>query len=206
MHWMVILNVNVRYVRWCSIENYTLYLFAVLQNCKLKKKLASITDNTKFLNTDQHRYLESSTQYKNKGVTWSVETLKTAFRMRFICGVQGYEFVRHLGYPLPAYRTLCNRITHAQFKPGIQSDVIKWLYYKLITMRDNEKECSLMLDEMQVRKSLEYDNGLCSFIGCVTDVVSSVKATQSPYSCFHCYLHNDGHLHRWYILTCWGDS
>ena len=154
-------------------------MFAVLQNCKLKKKLASITDNTKFLNTDQHRYLESSTQYKNKGVTWSVETLKTAFQMRFICGVQGYEFVRHLGYPLPAYRTLCNRITHAQFKPGIQSDVIKWLYYKLITMRDNEKECSLMLDEMQVRKSLEYDKGLCSFIGCVTDVVSSVKATQS---------------------------
>jgi len=83
--------------------------------------------NTKFLNADQHRLLESSTSYKNKGVTWSLETLKTALQMRFICGVQGYEFIRHLGYPLPAYRTLRDRITRqtrAQFKPVIQTDVL----------------------------------------------------------------------------------
>ena len=34
---------------------------------------------------------------------------------------------------------------------------------------------TLMLDEMAVRKSLEYDKGLRSFVACVTDDVSKFR-------------------------------
>jgi len=137
--------------------------------------MQNLTKNMKFLNDDQRQHLQSVVKYRNKGITWSLETLRLAFRMRFVCGVQGYEFIRQLGYPLPAYRTLCNRVCHAQFRPGVQSDVLEWLSCKIKTMTNYEKDCTLMLDEMQVRKALEYDKGLSSFLGRVSDDVVQNK-------------------------------
>lgn len=104
-------------------------------------------------------------------MTWSVQTIRQAFQIRYICGAQGYEFIRSLHYPLPSYRTLCDRIQQAPFRPGIQADIIEWLQYKLQSSAVQERDCVLMLDEMSVKKCLEYDKGLRSFVGCVTDTV-----------------------------------
>jgi len=53
------------------------------------------------------------------------------------------------------------------FGPGIQSGIIKWLQYKLQLSVAEESNCVLMLDNMTVRKCLEYDDDLRS----VTDKV-----------------------------------
>jgi hypothetical protein len=98
-----------------------------------------------------------------------LQPIRQAFQIRYICGAQGYDFIRSLRYPLPSYRTLCDRIQQAPFQPGIQIDVVKWMQCKLQLSAVQERDFVLMLDEMAVRKYLEYDKGLRSFIGNISD-------------------------------------
>lgn len=135
---------------------------------KLSKQTANLSA---FLADDQKKFLQATPSSRNKGVVWTLQTIRQAFQIRYICGAQGYEFIRSLHYPLPSYRTLCDRIQTAPFRPGVQTDIIKWLQCKLQLSVAQERDCVLMLDEMAVRKCLEYDKGLRSFVGCVTDEV-----------------------------------
>ncbi|XP_039590497.1 52 kDa repressor of the inhibitor of the protein kinase [Polypterus senegalus] len=68
---------------------------------KIEKSLQS------FLFEDQIRALTLSKH--SRRVVWSQDTVKSARRIRAAVGVKGYEYLRELGYPLPSYRTLCNR-------------------------------------------------------------------------------------------------
>ena len=108
----------------------------------LEHKLDTTTVNLKFLNEDQKRALQSPSSTSNRGITWSVKTICEAFQIRFVTGMHGYEFVRRLGYPLPAYRTLCERVHNAEFRPGVQHDVVNWLTVKMTGML--EKECDVI--------------------------------------------------------------
>ena len=156
-------------------------MFCVRQINDLQGKLSKQTVNLKaFLAEDQIKFLQATPVSKNKGVVWSVQTIREAFQIRYICGAQGYEFIRSLRYPLPSYRTLCDRIQQAPFKPGIQTEVIQWMKCKLQSSAPQERDCVLMLDEMAVRKYLEYDKGLRSFVGQVSeDVSGGASATRA---------------------------
>jgi hypothetical protein len=163
----------VEHCSWCCMFD--------VQVRGLQTKLDNLTTNLGFLRPDQKRVLEAAHSYRNKGITWTLGTVKTAFQLRFVCGVKGYEFIRSLGYPLPSYRTLCDRVQPASFRPGVQLDVLRWLAVKMEGMQSQEKDCVLMMDEMQVRKSLEYDRGLNTFLGRVSDglsLSSSVGSSQ----------------------------
>jgi hypothetical protein len=146
--------------------------FFVLQVCELQRKLSKQTVNLRsFLAEDQLKFLQANQASRNKGVVWSLKTIREAFQIRYICGAHGYEFIRSLHYPLPSYRTLFDRIQQASFQPGIQVDVIKWMQCKLKSTAAQERDCVLMLDELAVRKFLEYDKGLRSFVGHITEEV-----------------------------------
>ena len=139
---------------------------------ELQGKLSKQTVNLKsFLADDQLKFLQANRASRNKGVVWSTKTIREAFQIRYICGAHGYEFIRSLHYPLPSYRTLCDRIQQAPFQPGIQADVINWMQCKLQSTAVQERDCVLMLDEMAIRKCLEYDNGLRSFVGHISKEV-----------------------------------
>jgi hypothetical protein len=128
---------------------------------ELQGKMTNQTVNLKaFLAADQTKFLQAPPACRNKGVIWSLQTIRQAFQIRNICGTQGYEFIRSLRYPLPSYRTLCDRIQQAPFQPGIQTNVVKWMQCKLQSSAVQERDCVLMLDEMAVRKYLEYDKGI----------------------------------------------
>jgi Transposase protein len=142
--------------------------------------LANVTANMAFLKADQRKALDMKTEAKTKGgIVWSTATIRTAFQIRFLTGVHGYHFVRGLGYPLPSYRTLCDRVQHAEFHPDIQYDIVSWLSDKIEGMRDQEKDVVLMLDETQVSAQLEYDKGLNRFWGLVTNDVLLQTASSS---------------------------
>ena len=59
-----------------------------------------------FLAEDQLKYLQASQASRNKGIVWTLHTIRQAFQIRYICGAHGYEFIRSLHYPLPSYQTL----------------------------------------------------------------------------------------------------
>uniref|UniRef100_A0A1A8ER85 THAP domain-containing protein 1 n=2 Tax=Nothobranchius korthausae TaxID=1143690 RepID=A0A1A8ER85_9TELE len=61
-----------------------------------------------FLYEDQVRAL--SLAKRSRRAVWSPETILKARKIRCAVGTKGYEYLREIGYPLPSYRTLCNRL------------------------------------------------------------------------------------------------
>lgn len=124
--------------------------------------------------------------HASKGITWSDETVQTALRIRSATGVRGYNFIRNLHFPLPSYRTLCNRVMNLQLQPGIQSMILDWMEMKMVDLHPQEKLCSLLLDEVQTGKSVEYDPSLKRFVG----YISPEFATPSDNIASHvlCYM------------------
>ncbi|KAJ3594946.1 hypothetical protein NHX12_004251 [Muraenolepis orangiensis] len=61
-----------------------------------------------FLYEDQVRAL--SLGKRSRRAVWSPETVGKAGELRHAVGNRGYEYLRETGYPLPSYRTLCNRL------------------------------------------------------------------------------------------------
>ena len=70
--------------------------------------------------------------------------------------------------PLPAYTTICFRISNLQFFPGIQAVVMDWMQAKLKNLNSFEKVCALTLDEVQISKAYQYDPGLKQFVGYIS--------------------------------------
>lgn len=61
-----------------------------------------------FLYEDQIRALSLSK--RSRRAVWTPETILKARKIRCAVGTKGYDYLRELGYPLPSYRTLCNRL------------------------------------------------------------------------------------------------
>ena len=142
----------------------------------LQKHKAQVESNLKFLTKDQRQRLER-TNNRNRGMNWSDETIKNSLRIRYACGKKGYELLRHVGYPLPAYRTLCNRMQDIPMRPGLQVDLIEFVSLKLKNFPDKDHDCVLSLDEVQVRKCIQFDKGLSSFIGHVSKEINPEQLT-----------------------------
>ena len=75
---------------------------AYKQSAVMKKNLS------KFLNGDQIDSLKHKT--KSKGMRWSNHTMKKSLQIRCATGVKGYNHLIREGFPLPSYRTLCERV------------------------------------------------------------------------------------------------
>ena len=144
---------------------------------KLKQKIKQLTQQLRmqrkshrqllanlkhFLNPDQIRLLKLKPK-SARTVRWSNHTVKKCLQLRYATGKKGYSYLRKLGYPVPAYRTLCDRVVKAEFRPGLQLDVSEWLsVVKMSSHPDTYRDCSLALDEMQLRPRIEYDKGKAS--------------------------------------------
>ena len=106
----------------------------------------------RFLNPDQIQRLKLKPK-SARCLRWSNHTIKTCLQLRKATWKKGYSHLRKLGYPVPAYRTLCDRVVKAEFRPGLQSDVF-WEaeHQDLVTV-----QCSLALYETQLRPCIDYD-------------------------------------------------
>lgn len=102
---------------WISVWLLDKSLGLVLSACpwqaeEMKKRLYRLDRIEKglqnFLYEDQIRAL--SLTKRSRRAVWSPETILRAQKIRSAVGTKGYEYLRELGYPLPSYRTLCNRL------------------------------------------------------------------------------------------------
>ena len=124
---------------------------------RTKSEFSQLVSNMSgFLNYDQIQYLKMKSK---RTIRWSNATIKSSLQLRYATGRKGYAHLRRHGYPIPAYRTLCERVEQAQFRPGIQVDVLDWLLVKIAAQPQAFKDCSLALDEMALRPCIEYDKG-----------------------------------------------
>lgn len=98
-----------------------------------------------FLDEDQIRALSLSK--RSRRAVWSPETIIKARKIRTAVGTKGYECLRELGYPLPSYRTLCNRLeTKIMVTTGMSCEELAELGLGLMatcdspTQGDNDEE------------------------------------------------------------------
>lgn len=132
---------------------------------RLEKDLSALTKNLDFLNEDQKAALKRKSR---KGSAWSAETIKKALQLKFACGSAGYDLLLEQGNPLPSRRTLCRRLQHLSFKPGVLIDIVNMMKVKVAAMSNIEKDCVIFLDEMEIRKGVELDRSGDGFLGKVT--------------------------------------
>ena len=123
-----------------------------------KKNNQLVANLRHFLAPEQIRYLKLPPK-SARTIRWSNATIKKCLQLRYTTGRNGYSHLRRLGYPVPAYRTLCNRVVNAEFRPGIQREVFQWLQVKMASQSLTFRDCSIALDEMQMRPCVEYDKG-----------------------------------------------
>lgn len=100
-----------------------------------------------------------------KGSTWSDSTVKESLNVRLACESRGYEYLRDSGSPLPAERTLQKNIENINFSPGILEDVFPALAAKVATFKAEDRYAVIMLYEIQLTPSLDYDCTKSSVIG-----------------------------------------
>ena len=173
------------------------------ENIKLCSKLCSTNKKLeKFLRDDQIHQLNGTRCGK-----WSSDTIRSALKIRTAVGRNGYEFLRkEILYSLPSYRTLCNRVETLRMAPGLQEDILDLLEIKTKGMSDRERDCVLILDEVQVKRKIEYDTALKCLTGYVSQelrrevdeeashaLVFMIKGLCKPYKqCVAWYLTGNG--------------
>jgi hypothetical protein len=140
------------------------------QLATLRRRLDTVTSRMqKIFSADQVEHLNG-----NKTYPWSADTIKHALQMRAVMGKHGYEFMRKsAGYPVPSYRTLCERMENMPMAPGIQHDLMELLQSRLQSMGEHDRDCVLLLDEVQLKVKAEYDNGLKRLVGFVSPELQS---------------------------------
>lgn len=113
--------------------------FFVTQAEEMKKRLYKLSKIEKglqvFLFEDQIRALTLAK--RSRRAVWSHDTLLTARKIRCAVGVKGYEYLRELGYPLPSYRTLCNRLEPKMMVTTSMQDELAELGLGIITACDS---------------------------------------------------------------------
>lgn len=97
--------------------------------------------------------------------------------MRFSMGSHAYNTMRNEGMPLPIIRTLSSRLEGITFAPGVQYEVVEALREKIWGFQPAEKVVALVLDEIQLRESVEYDPSQHRLTGYVTLPESTQKKT-----------------------------
>jgi hypothetical protein len=79
------------------------------------------------------------------------------------------------GYPLPSYRSLCSNVEALQMAPGIQHDLMKLLQMKVTNMAEIDRDCALVVDEVQLQPKIDYDKGTKQLLGYVSPEFQSAQ-------------------------------
>lgn len=93
----------------------------------------------KFLNHDQIKVLEGG-----KMSSWSSESIVKGLKFMFALSIEGYDFLRSTGYPLPGYSTLTRRVNSFKLRHGIVGDALEVLKQKIESMEPDHQYCMLI--------------------------------------------------------------
>lgn len=120
---------------------------------------------SKMVHKDQIHAVVKKSRIRN----WSNETIQRALKLKFSCGVHGYEELINQGIPLPSIRTLARKLEEFNFQPGISQEMFEFLKFKKSSFNDErDVECGLVFDEMCVTDRNRYNPAIGSLVGNIT--------------------------------------
>ena len=152
-------------------------IIANLRKEKLKSDLIIEKVKTIFDDDQMEKLLAPATST----IHYSMEHITKGVKTYFTCGKSGYLFIRNeLKLPLPSVSTLQNHLAKICCEPGSLHDFFKIMEEKVSCMEENDRFCSMSLDEMSIQPKVEYDLSTQSYTGYVTLPLS--KAQQKKVS------------------------
>ncbi|XP_011686833.1 PREDICTED: uncharacterized protein LOC105449358 [Wasmannia auropunctata] len=133
------------------------------QEVGIQKHVSSALKN--LLNNDQIKML--GCEYK-KMPKWCDSTLVKAYQLKFSCGQSGYKELLKHGFPLPSLRTLNQKLENLKFQSEILHKVFEFLHIKISQLKnDRDRDCLLVLDEINISASTVFDISTNTYVGCV---------------------------------------
>lgn len=137
----------------------------------LKKSIDTLLETKEsklenLFNSDQLRALDSI--YGAVGHKWSSKTIMESFQVLYMCGIRGYNFLRHK-QPWPSLTTLKARIQNLKFQEGILYEVFAFFKIKAAEMGNFEKHCGIVFDEMAIAPGRKYDQATDAFVGSLSE-------------------------------------
>ncbi|KAL4135438.1 hypothetical protein QTP88_007047 [Uroleucon formosanum] len=90
---------------------------------------------------------------------WSKDEQNFALKL-YYKSPSAYKFLRNIQINLPGVSTIRRLISSYKYKPGLNANILKQLTLKFGSMSDEEKYCTLVFDEMKIKKFLEYSKYL----------------------------------------------
>lgn len=131
------------------------------ENRKLKRKLDDVECTT---GQDQFHLITTGIKKIKK---WSNESIAEGLRCRFTCGYTAYEAERKKRF-LPSSRTLRERMQELHFESGVLGEILDLLKYKVGSIKDANRHCALVFDEMAIQPGENFCNNLKKFVGKIT--------------------------------------
>lgn len=80
-------------------------------------------------------------------------------------GARGYKVLKGMGFVLPSRSTLISMLKNVRFRPGINHHIFRSLESSVKNMHPDDRDCSLLFDEISIQPSLYYDGGLDEIVG-----------------------------------------
>ena len=151
-----------------QVDNHKRYekeLLDKIKSLELEAKSLKEKKTPSFLNPDQLLY---HPEHGMKGRSWSEKTLKTGIQLKNACGTSGYNLLIEKGYPLPAAKTIQQRVSHIDFDVGVLKEVFPLLKQKINILPEDQRICAMYFDEMAITSKMEYDIKSDSIIGSPT--------------------------------------
>lgn len=109
------------------------------ENKALRKQIDELNAALQtFLSNDQITMLQ-----QRRLTHWSNDGIIRGLKFRFALSVNGYNYLRNTGYPLPAYSTIMRRVQDFKINFGIFDDVLQLLTFKVETMDPTDRYCLL---------------------------------------------------------------
>ncbi|XP_070531340.1 uncharacterized protein [Cardiocondyla obscurior] len=144
----------------------------IIKTIKMKKKrnekkfnyIALVKNIQRIFTSDLIRALTNNRKMQK----WNNKSIEKALRLRFTCGVSGYEELRRQHFPLPGLRTLQRKIEHFKYDSGISDDVFNFFKAKISNWSEIDKECCLVFDETSISSGRSFDTSSQNYIGDVT--------------------------------------
>nr|CAH7719270.1 unnamed protein product [Callosobruchus chinensis] len=121
-------------------------LLVTTESQKLKHQLADVK---KVFSENQIKKIDNQ-----KRITWSVNEISNAISM-FAAGPRAYRLSLKRGFPYPAVSTLKRCLSKIKLDQGILRNVLKITEFAEMTKKD--RVCTIVIDEMKVRKEYQYD-------------------------------------------------
>ena len=126
-------------------------------------KLTEIVNNVeKVFRKDQIKRLINPKSF----VAWSDITIKNTIHVYYTVGISGFRFLREeCGFPFPCVSTLRNHLKVVTMKPGLLRDFFYYMERKVKNFTRQERQVTVLVDELSIKPDREYDTTTQSFYG-----------------------------------------